>query len=138
MTVTAIRGEAGSRRFAFRPMRMRGKLVPYALITPALVCLLTFNVLSIAVAAAVSLTNLNISGLADHSQVRFVGLANYRAMFVDPAFWEALRNPLFFVALGAPTLGVRSPAIAISPNHSKPRFFRALPSFYFLPGITAT
>jgi len=137
MTETAIRGEAASRRFAFRPLRMRGMLVPYALITPALVCLLTFNVLSIAVAAAVSLTNLDISGLADHSQVRFVGLANYRAMFVDPAFWEALRNTLFFVALGVPTLVVGSLAIAIALNHSKSRFFRALRAFYFLPAITA-
>ena len=137
MTVTAIRGEARSRRFAFRPTRLRGTLVPYALITPALVCLLTFNVLSIAVAAAVSLTNLDISGLADHSQVRFVGLANYHAMFIDPAFWEALRNTLFFVALGVPTLVIGSLAIAIALNYSKSRFFRALQSFYFLPAITA-
>lgn len=137
MTVTALRGEARSRRFAFRLTRMRGTLVPYALITPALVCLLTFNVLSIAVAAAVSLTNLDISGLADHSQVRFVGLANYHAMFFDPAFWEALRNTLFFVALGVPTLVIGSLAIAIALNYSKSWFFRALRAFYFLPAITA-
>jgi multiple sugar transport system permease protein len=101
------------------------------------VCLLTFNVLSIAVAAAVSLTNLDIGGLADHSQVRFIGLGNYRAMFIDPAFWEALRNTLFFVALGVPTLVVGSLAIAIALNYSKSKFFRALRAFYFLPAITA-
>jgi multiple sugar transport system permease protein len=111
--------------------------VPYALISPALVCLVVFNILSIVVAAGVSLTNLDISGLADYGSVSFVGLQNYQAMFSDPGFWEALGNTAFFVVLGVPTLIIGSLAIAIALNFSRSWFFRALRTFYFVPAITA-
>jgi multiple sugar transport system permease protein len=126
-----------TRRFAFTPKWRRGGLAPYALIGPALACLLIFNVLSIVVAMVVSLTNLDIGGLGDPSQVRFIGLSNYQAMFRDPGFWEALRNTFLFVGLGVPTLVIGSLAIAIALNHSQSWFFRALRSFYFVPAITA-
>lgn len=137
MTPTAAGRKAHTRRFAFRPTWRRSTLVPYALISPALACLLIFNVLSIVVAAAVSLTNLDIVGLADPSQVRFIGLANYRAMLNDPGFWEALRNTFLFVGLGVPTLVIGSLAIAIALNYSQSWFFRSLRAFYFVPAITA-
>lgn len=137
MTLTAAGRQARTRRFAFRPTWRRSTLVPYALISPALACLLIFNVLSIVVAAAVSLTNLDIGGLADPSQVRFIGLANYRAMLNDPGFWEALRNTFLFVGLGVPTLVIGSLAIAIALNYSQSWFFRSLRAFYFVPAITA-
>ena len=137
MTVTAAQREAHARRFVFRPSWRPSMLVPYVLISPALVCLLTFSVLSIFVAAVVSLTNLDISGLGDYSQVRFIGLHNYQAMFSDLGFWEALGNTAFFVAVGVPTLVVGSLAIAIALNYSRSRFFRALRAFYFVPAITA-
>jgi multiple sugar transport system permease protein len=137
VTATAAGRQARTRRFAFRPTWRRSTLVPYALISPALACLLIFNVLSIVVAAAVSLTNLDIGGLADPSQVRFIGLANYRAMLNDPGFWEALRNTFLFVGLGVPTLVFGSLAIAIALNYSQSWFFRSLRAFYFVPAITA-
>lgn len=137
MTLTAAGRQARTRRFAFRPTWRRSTLVPYALISPALACLLIFNVLSIVVAAVVSLTNLDIGGLADPSQVRFIGLANYRAMLNDPGFWEALRNTFLFVGLGVPTLVIGSLAIAIALNYSQSWFFRSLRAFYFVPAITA-
>lgn len=137
MTTAAAHREVRTRRFAFKPTWRRGALVPYALISPALVCLLIFNILSIAVAAVVSLTNLDITGLADPSQVRFIGSANYQAMLRDPAFWEAFRNTLFFVGLGVPTLVIGSLAIAVALNYSQSWFFRALRAFYFVPAITA-
>ncbi len=137
MTATVAGRQARTRRFAFRPTWRRSTLVPYALISPALACLLIFNVLSIVVAAGVSLTNLDIGGLADPSQVRFIGLANYRAMLNDPGFWEALRNTFLFVGLGVPTLVIGSLAIAIALNYSQSWFFRSLRAFYFVPAITA-
>ena len=137
MTPTAAVRQARTRRFAFRPTWRHSTLVPYALISPALACLLIFNVLSIVVAAAVSLTNLDIGGLGDPSQVRFIGLANYRAMLDDPGFWEALRNTFLFVGLGVPTLVIGSLAIAIALNYSQSWFFRSLRAFYFVPAITA-
>jgi multiple sugar transport system permease protein len=137
VTATAAGREVRARRFAFRPIWRSGALVPYALISPALACLLIFNVFSIVVAAVISLTNLDIGGLADPSQIRFIGSANYRAMFGDPAFWEAFRNTLFFVGLGVPTLVIGSLAIAVALNYSQSWFFRALRAFYFVPAITA-
>jgi multiple sugar transport system permease protein len=137
MTATAARHEAPARRFAFRAPWRQGTLAPYILIGPALLCLVTFSVLSIFVAAVVSLTNLDISGLADYSQVRFIGLHNYQTMFSDPTFWEALGNTALFVVIGVPTLVVGSLAIAIALNFSRSRYFRALRAFYFVPAITA-
>jgi multiple sugar transport system permease protein len=137
VTPTAVGRQTRTRHFAFRPTWRYSTLVPYALISPALACLLIFNVLSIVVAAAVSLTNLDIGGLADASQVRFIGLANYGAMLHDPGFWEALRNSFLFVGLGVPTLVIGSLAIAIALNYSQSWFFRALRAFYFVPAITA-
>jgi multiple sugar transport system permease protein len=137
MTAIAAQHEAPARRLNLRAPWRRSTLVPYVLIGPALLCLLTFSVLSIIVAAVVSLTNLDISGLADYSQVRFIGLENYQAMLGDPAFWEALGNTAFFVAVGVPTLVVGSLAVAIALNFSRSWFFRALRAFYFVPAITA-
>lgn len=137
MTATAAGRQARTRHFAFRPTWRRSTFVPYVLISPALACLLIFNVLSIVVAVAVSVTNLDIGGLADPSQVRFIGLANYMAMLNDPGFWEALRNTFLFVGLGVPTLVIGSLAIAIALNYSQSWFFRSLRAFYFVPAITA-
>jgi multiple sugar transport system permease protein len=137
MTATAARSEAPPRRVALRKAWLPSRLAPYAFVAPALVCLVTFSVVSIFVAAVVSLTNLDISGLADFSQVRFIGFGNYQALFGDPAFWEALGNTAFFVILGVPILVIGSLSIAIGLNYSRSWVFRALRTFYFVPAITA-
>jgi multiple sugar transport system permease protein len=96
-----------------------------------------FGVLPIVVAALVSLTNLDITGLGDHSAIRFIGLANYHRLLGDPAFWEAMRNTAVFIAIGVPAIVIGSLAIAIGLNRSASRFFRTLRVFYFFPAITA-
>jgi multiple sugar transport system permease protein len=137
MTATAARRATSILGIAVPATWQRSALVPYVLVTPALLCLVTFSVVSIFVAAVASLTNLDITGLGDFSQVRFIGLHNYQALFSDSAFWEALGNTAFFVVVGVPTLVVGSLAIAIALNFSRSRFFRALRAFYFVPAITA-
>lgn len=137
MTITARRVNAPPREAARRARPRRNGLTPYVFISPALVFLLAFGVLPIAVAAVVSLTNMDISGLADYGKVHFIGLHNYQKLFSDPAFWEALRNTAFFVVVGVPTVVIGSLAVAIALNQSRSRFFRALRAFYFLPAITA-
>lgn len=113
------------------------KVTPYVFVTPALLCIVAFGVLPIVVAAVVSLTNLDISGLAHYGNIHFVGLANYRALFRDPVFWESLRNTALFVGIGVPSILVSSLTVAIALNRSQSRFFRALRVFYFFPAITA-
>ena len=111
--------------------------MPYVFISPALFFLVVFSVLSLVVAAGVSLTNLDISGLAHYGKVRFIGLHNYQMLFSDGAFWESLGNTAIFVAFGVPTLIIGSLVIAIALNYSQSRLFRALRAFYFVPAITA-
>ncbi len=115
---------------------MRPRATPYVLVGPATVLLLTFGVLPILVAAGVSLTDMDAAGLGDLSRVGGVGAANYGELLADPAFWQAMRNTAFYVALGVPSVVVVSLVIALLLNQSQGRFFRALRSFYFLPAIT--
>lgn len=136
MTITAP-ARAPATAPAARRKRPRANLMPYLFISPTLILLLAFGVLPIAVAAVVSFTNMDISGLGHLSKVRFIGLHNYHALLSDAAFWEALRNTLFYVIIGVPTLVIGSLAVAIALNQSRSRFFRALRAFYFLPAITA-
>jgi len=124
-------------RHTARPRRNRARLTPYLFVSPAFLCLIAFGVAPIVVAAAVSLTNMDISGLASWRNVEFIGLANYSALFSDAAFWESLRNTAIFVGMGVPVIVVVSLAVAIALNQSSSRFFRALRAFYFLPAITA-
>ena len=125
------------RQGAVRRRWRRQSLAPYLFVSPAMLCLLVFGVLPIVVAAVVSLTDLDIGGLADSSRVHFVGLRNYRSLFADDTFWESMRNTLFFVVIGVPSLVLGSLAFAIALNQGRSRFFRALRAFYFVPAITS-
>lgn len=111
-------------------------LAPYLFVSPAMLLLLAFGVLPIAVAAVVSLTDMDISGLADRSNVSFVGLGNYAALMDDPDFWKALGNTAFFVVVGVPAVVGLSLAVALLLHRSDGRLARALRSFYFVPAVT--
>ena len=112
------------------------RLTPYVFVSPAMILLLAFGILPIAVAAVVSLTDMNISGLANWGNVEFVGLANYERLAADPDFWKALGNTVFFAGIGVPSVVLVSLAVALLLNRSGGRFFQALRSFYFIPAIT--
>jgi multiple sugar transport system permease protein len=116
---------------------MKIRLAPYAFIAPAMLLLIAFGVLPIAVAVLVSFTDMNLAGLGDWSRIQFVGLDNYTRLLEDGRFWQALANTGIFVILGVPTVIVLSLAIALALNRSESRFTRALRSFYFVPAVTA-
>ncbi|MFI7708064.1 carbohydrate ABC transporter permease [Nonomuraea sp. NPDC049480] len=116
---------------------MKPALAPYAFVAPAVLLLLAFGVLPILIAVPVSLTDLNLSGLVDRSAIEFVGLDNYRRLFADPGFWQALTNTGIFALLGVPAVIVISFAVALLLHRSENRFFRALRAFYFVPAVTA-
>jgi len=125
---------AERRRF---DQRLRRAAVPYAFVGPAFVLLALFGVLPILVAGLVSLTDLDIAGLANHDNISFVGLDNYRTLLADGDFWSAVRITALFVVVGVPCIVVISLSIAFGLNQSRSRYFRALRTFYFLPAITA-
>ncbi|GAA0392358.1 sugar ABC transporter permease [Acrocarpospora corrugata] len=116
---------------------MRRHLAPYAFIAPAMILLLAFGVLPILIALPVSATDMNLAGLADWSRIDFVGLENYRELFADRAFWQALTNTGIFALLGVPTVIVVSFVVALLLHRSENRFFRTLRAFYFAPAVTA-
>lgn len=116
---------------------MKTRLTGYAFITPAMLLLLTFGVLPIAVAVVVSFTDMNLAGLGDWSRIRFIGMENYDELLRDGSFWQALGNTGLFAVMGVPTVIVLSMVIALALNRSQSRFFRLLRSFYFVPAITA-
>ncbi len=116
---------------------MKTRLTGYAFVTPAMLLLLTFGVLPIAVAMLVSLTDMNLAGLGDWSRVQFIGVDNYIDLFGDRAFWQAMGNTALFAVIGVPAVVGLSLVIALGLNRSQGRFFRALRSFYFVPAITA-
>ncbi|GIH25754.1 sugar ABC transporter permease [Acrocarpospora phusangensis] len=116
---------------------MKQPLAPYAFIAPAMILLLVFGVLPILVALPVSLTDMNLAGLADWSRIEFAGVANFRELVADDAFWQALTNTGIFALLGVPTVIAVSFAAALLLHRSENRFFRALRAFYFAPAITA-
>ncbi|MEU4834909.1 sugar ABC transporter permease [Streptosporangium sp. NPDC023615] len=115
---------------------MKPRLAPYLFVTPAMTLLLAFGVLPILVALLVSLTDMNLGGLADYSRVSFVGADNYRELFGDAAFWQALGNTGVFAVLGVPAVIVVSLVIALLLDRGDSRLFRALRAFYFVPAIT--
>lgn len=113
------------------------RAVPYLFVAPAVLLLVTFGVLPIGVAVLVSFTDMDISGLADRSNVSFIGLENYQRLFDDPDFWQAVTNTGLFVVIGVPVIVIGSMFVAIGLNMSQSRYFRVLRGFYFLPAITA-
>ncbi|GAA2629555.1 sugar ABC transporter permease [Dactylosporangium fulvum] len=116
---------------------MKPRLAPYAFIAPAMVLLLAFGVLPILVALLVSLTDMNLAGLGDRSRISFVGTENYRRLFTDHEFWQALTNTGIFAVVGVPAVVVLSLVVALLLNRADNRYFRALRAFYFVPAITA-
>ena len=115
---------------------MNRRFAPYIFVGPAMLLLATFGVFPILVAGFVSLTNMNLGGLARWSNVKFVGFQNYSKLFRDSDFWQALWNTVFFVGVGVPCVVVLSLGVALLLNHSQGPFFRALRALYFVPAIT--
>lgn len=105
-------------------------------VAPALVVITVFFLLPVVAALAISLTDFDIYALADLSNLRFVGLANYARLLAEPLFWKALLNTLYFVAVGVPlSIGI-SLAAALLLNSPLARWTRFSRSALFAPVVT--
>lgn len=131
--------EAGSTNTSRKQRRSAAarRLTPYAFVAPSFLFLLAFGVLPIVVAAVVSLTDLDITGLANPDNISFIGLENYRRLISDSDFWRSLQTTGIFIVFGVPSIIVISLTVALGLNVSSSRLFRVLRTFYFLPAITA-
>ncbi|HKQ56557.1 MAG TPA: sugar ABC transporter permease [Candidatus Eisenbacteria bacterium] len=104
--------------------------------SPALALIGLFFFVPVIAGLVLSLTDFDIYAIASPDTARFVGLANFAAIFRDPVFWIALRNTMFFVLVGGPLTVIVSLSAALLVNSKlarAPGFFRSL---YFVPVVT--
>lgn len=105
-------------------------------LAPALLLVGLFFVVPVLGGLLLSLTDLDIYAIGSPETVRFVGLRNYEFMLSNPVFWQALRNTLYFVLVGAPLSVVVSLGAALLLNHRLARWKGLLRTIYFAPVVT--
>ena len=104
----------------------------YFLILPATVLILVIYIIPIVLVFLASLTDYTL--ISDYYE--FVGLENYRKMFGDEVFANAVGNTFFYAALFLPGAFVISLVIAVAIQEQK-QFRSVLEVLYFLP-VTST
>ena len=113
-----------------------GSVAAYAFVAPALLLIGIFFFLPVAAALVLSFTDFDIYGIADLSNVRFVGFRNYAQLLGTPLFWTAMKNTFYFALVGGPLSIAVSLAAALLLNAKAVRlrgFFRTV---YFAPFVT--
>jgi multiple sugar transport system permease protein len=83
------------------------------MVTPALVGLLLFVVVPFALAVALSFTNLR---LGSPLPIQFLGLEQYRRIWLDPSFRQALLNNGLFALVVVPLQSIMALALALLLN----------------------
>ena len=114
----------------------RQMMTAYIFVFPALTALTVFFFLPVIAAFLLSLTDFDIYSLGDFSNARFVGFKNYVDLIGDPLFWKALKNTMYFVAVGGPLSVFTSLGAALLVNSKMLRFKGIFRSIYFLPVVT--
>lgn len=109
---------------------------PYFFIAPTLILLALFSLLPIMIALVISFTDMDLAGLADYSNVSFVGFQNYMEVLSDPLFLKAITNTLFYVILGVPLVIILSLSVALLINFGKSPIFKTFRVIYYLPSVT--
>ncbi len=109
---------------------------PYVFIAPAVIILTVFSIVPIIVAFLISFTDLDLKGLADWSNVSFIGMDNYSALFSDELFHKSIFNTLFYVIIGVPLVIMFSLGIALLLNYGTSKLFTVFRGVYYMPSIT--
>ena len=116
---------------------MRRRANPaWLFVAPALGAIALFLFVPVFASLLLSFTDFDIYAVAALRNLRFVGFANYQTLLAEPLFWQALRNTLYFVAVGGPLSVAASLAAALLVNA---RLARCRPLFrtaFFLPVVT--
>lgn len=115
---------------------LTSKKTPYFFIAPAIILLTIFSVLPIFIALFISFTNMDLAGLADYSNVEFVGFDNYLTVLTDPVFLKSIYNTLFYVIIGVPLVVLLSMSIAVLINLGTSKIFKVFRVVYYLPSVT--
>jgi multiple sugar transport system permease protein len=108
----------------------------YWFLAPALAVIAVFFFVPVAASLLLSLTDFDIYAVASRTNLRVVGWANYARLIRDPRFWVALKNTLYFVAVGGPlSVGV-SLGTALLLTTKLVRFKSVFRTLFFLPVVT--
>jgi multiple sugar transport system permease protein len=106
------------------------------LLAPGLAAIAILFLLPIAAAFLLSLTDFDIYSLGDVSNVRLIGIRNYRNLLADPLLWKAMRNTALFLFVGGPlTLGVALAAALLLQSRAA-RWKGLFRTIYFAPYVT--
>lgn len=111
--------------------KLRVFLYPITLLFPALTLLLIFRVLPILYAFRLSFYDWGIAG-----EKGFVGLTNFKILFQDPFFWQALINTFYYTLSAVPLSIIFSLIVALSLNQGL-RGLGIYRTAYFLPVVTS-
>lgn len=103
---------------------------------PALALIVLFFFVPVSASLLLSFTDFDIYALGNLGRLRFVGLDNYPRLLGDPLFRTALKNTLYFVAVGGPLSVAVSLGMALLVNHRLVRFKGLFRSLLFLPVVT--
>jgi multiple sugar transport system permease protein len=106
------------------------------LLAPGLTVIVVFFFLPIAASFLLSATDFDLYALADPSNARVTGAANYRALVSDPVFLTALRNTLVFVLLSSPLTVAVALVAALLVNARLARFKGFFRTTFFAPVVT--
>ncbi|MFC7785168.1 MULTISPECIES: carbohydrate ABC transporter permease [unclassified Rossellomorea] len=109
---------------------------PYVFIAPAVIILTVFSIIPIIVAFFISFTDLDLKGLADWSNISFIGLENYTKLITDDLFHKSIINTLFYVVIGVPLVIIFSLGIALLLNYGTSTLFKVFRGVYYMPSIT--
>lgn len=81
-----------------------------AMIAPAIIYIVLLVGFPFALALIYSVTNVTVGSV----DVRFVGLRNFRVIMENPAFWQALRNTIFFTIVSQVIVLVLAKVLAMA------------------------
>ncbi|MDO6657727.1 carbohydrate ABC transporter permease [Anaerobacillus sp. 1_MG-2023] len=105
-------------------------------IAPAVLILIVFSIVPILIAFFISFTDLNLKGLADWSNISFIGFENYIDLFSDDLFHKSVFNTIFYVLIGVPLVIFFSLGIALLLNYGTSKLFTFFRAVYYMPSIT--
>ncbi|MFF5516312.1 carbohydrate ABC transporter permease [Streptomyces coeruleorubidus] len=113
--------------------RRRESLTALGMATPAVVLLIVFVVVPLALTFALAFTD---ARLVSPTPARFVGLRNFTRLFEDPVFFKSLRNTVYFTAAVVPLQAGLALVLALLVN-AKVRGVNFFRTVYFLPVVTS-
>lgn len=105
-------------------------------LAPALFLLAFFFLLPVLAGVFLSFTDFDVYAIGAPGTARIVGLSNYRYVLGDEAFWNALGNTVYFVAVGGPLSVLTSLGAALLLSHRRLRLQGLFRTVYFAPVVT--